>query len=196
MRELAEMYQSQIIEGTEAGTRNMKKGTEDYKITKSDDESAKLESLELDTTVLSINDSFTEPITLEAFINEKPEGKCPPEVKVKEKSYCVIETNAEVHNKDERRPVEKNKGRKNQTKSVQALGKSDIGCLFEDEEKVCLATSKTTSGGSKKKTFSRPEVRPGRQEAAGNINVIADQEDIFLPETRHQRYQGLRTNAD
>ena len=150
---MAEMYQAQIIDGTEVGIRNIRKGTEMDKMTKSD------ENLELDTTVLSINDSFTEPITLEAFINEKSEGKCPPEVKVKEKSYCVIETNAEVHNKDERRPVEKNKGRKNQAKTVQALGKSDIGCLFEDEEKVCLATTtKTTSGGSKKKTFSRPEV--------------------------------------
>ena len=196
MRELAEMYQSQITEGTEAGPRTGRKGPADH-TSKSDQERAALESLELDTTVLSISDSFTEPITLEAFITEKPEEKCSPEVRVKEKSYSVIETKAEVHKKDERRPDEKNKGRKSQAKTAQALGKSDVGRLFEDGEKVCLATSrKTTSGGSKKKPSSRPEVRPGRQEAAGNINVIADQEDIFLPETRHQRHQGLRTYAD
>ena len=131
----------------------------DYK-SKSDEESTKFENLDLDTTVLSINDSFTEPITLEAFINKKSEEKSKPEVKPKEKSYCVIETNAEVHNKDGRRSIEKNKGKKHQAKTAQASGKSDIGCLFEDEEKVCLATTtKTTSGGSKKKTFSRPEVR-------------------------------------
>ena len=164
MRQLAEIYQSQIIAGTEEGARHVRKEMVDYKI-KSDEESAKLENLELDTTVLSIKDSFTEPITLEAFINEKPEEKCKPEVKeAKEQSYCVIETNAEVHNKDAR-PVEKNKGRKNPAKTDQALGKSDIGCLFEDEEKVCLATTrKTTSGGSKKKTFSRPEVSRGWRE--------------------------------
>ena len=131
----------------------------EYKI-KSDEESTEMKNLDLDTTVLSINDSFTEPITLEAFINKNTEEECKPEVKAKEKSHCVIETNAEVHNKDGRRQVEKNKGRKHQAKTVQALGKSDIGCLFEDEEKVCLATTtKTTTGGSKKKTFSRPEVR-------------------------------------
>ena len=118
------------------------------------------ENLNLDTTVLSITDSFTEPITLEAFINEKSE-KCSAEVVAKEKNCCLIETNAEVHNREGRRPLEKkNKGRKKQAKAVKALGKSEIGSLLEDEEKVCLATTtKTTSGGSKKKTFSRPEVR-------------------------------------
>ena len=155
MREMAEIYQSQIIAGTEDGNRKVGKGKgkEDKRI-KSDEE-----NLDLDTTVLSINDSFNEPITLEAFINEKSEKS--DTVVAKEKSCCRIETNAEVHSKEGRRPVEKkNKGRKNQAKSVQALGKSDIGCLFEDEEKVCLATTtKTTSEGSKKKTFSRPEVR-------------------------------------
>ena len=157
MRELAEMYQSQITDETEDATRNMKRKGMDACKTKSDEEISKLENL--DTTVLSINDSFTEPITLEVFIDKKTEEKCKPVVKAKEKS-CLIETNAEVHNKDGRRQVEKNKGRKHQAKTVQALGKSDIGCLFEDEEKVCLATTtKTTTGGSKKKTFSRPEVR-------------------------------------
>ena len=146
MQELAEIYQSQIIAEPEEGTRPRQKRRSG-------------EDLELDTTVRSIKESFTEPITLEAFINEKPDEKSKAEVKAQEESYCVIETNAEVHNKDPR-PVEKNKGRKNQDKTVQALGKSDIGCLFEDEEKVCLATTtKTTSGGSKKRTFSRPEVR-------------------------------------
>ena len=118
------------------------------------------ENLNLDTTVLSITDSFTEPITLEAFINETSEI-CSAEVAAKEKSCCLIETNAEVHSKEGRRPAEKkNKGRKKQAKPVKALGKSEIGSLLEDEEKVCLATTtKTTSGGSKKKTFSRPEVR-------------------------------------
>ena len=152
MRELAEIYQSQIIAGPEEGTRprQVRKSGED---------------LSLDTTVLSIKESVTEPITLEAFINEKPEEKCLAEVAAKEESYCVIETNAEVHNTDVR-PAGKNKARKNQDKTVEALGKSDIGCLFEDEEKVCLATTrKTTSGGSKKKTSSRPEVRGGWPEA-------------------------------
>ena len=158
MRELAEMYQSQITEEAEDATRNMRgKGMVEYKI-KSDEESARKENLDLDTTVLSINDSFTEPITLEAFINKNTEEECKPEVKAKEKSHSVIETNAEVHNKDGRRSNEKSKGRKHQAKAVQASGKSDIGCLFEDEEKVCLATTRKTTGGSKKKTFSRPEV--------------------------------------
>ena len=138
--------------------------------------------IDIDTTVLSINESFTEPLIIEAVVDDQTEERRP------EDSSCQIETNVEVHNKTQSRPEGKSKERKYKT----VRGKS-AGALFEDEEKVCLAA--TATGGSKKKTFSRPEVQlsPPLQRL---IKSFADKENILLPETWTARYQGLWPNAD
>ena len=98
---------------------------------------------EEDTTVISINDSFTQPITFEAVIEENYEEK------TVENASCIIETSVEVHDKGECDP----RGRKKERKSKDKSDKSDVGDLLERGEKVCLATS------SKKKSFARPEVQ-------------------------------------
>ena len=177
VKQLAEMFQTHILE------KKMKEENRDKARSKMEGKNRSREEAEtedtLDTTVLSIKESFTEPIIIEpAALGEQS----------KEKTFLgessKVETNVEVHKRDDSRASGKIKERKKKAKSVRSSANSDDGVLFEDEEKVCLATS--ASGGSKRKTFSRPEVGRAysRSPAIGNKKIFTDQENIFLSETR------------
>ena len=150
VKQLAEMFQSHILE------KKRKEEKRDRSRSRMEGKNRPKDEAEtddnLDTTVLSIKESFTEPIIIEAAaIDGQSNEKTVPD------ESCQIEAKVEVHTRDDSRPLGRNKEKKKKAKSARPSANSEEGVLFEDEEKVCVATS--ASGGSKKRTFSRPEVK-------------------------------------
>ena len=149
VKQLAEMFQSHILE------KKRKEEKRDRSLSRIEGKNRPRDEAEtddnLDTTVLSIKESFTEPIIIEAAaIDSQSNEKTVPE------ESCQIEAKVEVHSRDDSRALGRNKEKKKKrARSARPSANSEEGVLFEDEEKVCVATS---ASGSKKRTFSRPEV--------------------------------------